>query len=53
VERDAVKSVAAADLAAKEALMEDLKGHQREPVDELKAVIAELRRPWWRRWRGP
>src|SRR3954466_15701584 len=51
-DRDAAKAIAAAELAAKEALMEDLKGHHREAIAELKAMIAELRRPWWRRWRG-
>jgi hypothetical protein len=45
---EAARAVAAADVAAvqaKEAVL-------RELVDELKAQLAEARRPWWRRLLG-
>jgi hypothetical protein len=40
-QRDAAREVAEARVAAMERL-----------VRELQAMLAEARRPWWRRWRG-
>jgi hypothetical protein len=40
-ERDAAREVAEAKVAAAGRL-----------VTELQAMLAEARRPWWRRWRG-
>jgi hypothetical protein len=38
-DRDAAKAIASAELAAKD-----------QVIAELRAMLAELRRPWWRRW---
>jgi hypothetical protein len=43
---EAARVVAAADVAAAQAREAAL----RELVAELKAQLAEARRPWWRRW---
>lgn len=40
-ERDAARAIASAELAAKD-----------QVIAELRAMLAELRRPWWRRWRA-
>ena len=47
-ERDAAESVALAQVEAAKAQAAAM----RELVDELKAQMAEARRPWWQRWRG-
>src|SRR3954454_4048559 len=39
-ERDAARSVAAAELAAKDTLMADIQGHHRERVSELRGALA-------------
>jgi hypothetical protein len=39
-DRDAAKAIATAELAAKD-----------QVIAELRTMLAELRRPWWRRWR--
>jgi hypothetical protein len=46
---EAARAVAAADVVAAQAKEAAL----RELVDELKAQLAETRRPWWRRLIGP
>ncbi len=40
-DRDAARTVAIAEVAAKDVV-----------IDELRAMLAEYRRPWWRRWLG-
>ena len=40
-ERDAAEAIRTAEVAAKV-----------EVIEELRAMLADLRRPWWRRWRG-
>ena len=44
----AAKATAAAEVAAKEELILELKNM----LGELRAELAEARRPWWRRWLG-
>jgi hypothetical protein len=55
----AARAVAVADVAtaearsaAQEAAAQAKEAALRELVDELKAQLAEARRPWWRRWFG-
>jgi hypothetical protein len=55
----AARAVAVADVAtaearsaAQEAAAQAMEAALRELVDELKAQLAEARRPWWRRWFG-
>jgi hypothetical protein len=45
---EAARAIAAADVATAKAEAVAL----RELVDELKAQLADARRPWWRRWFG-
>jgi chromosome segregation ATPase len=48
-ERDAAKAVAVAEQAAAVAEANSKAAALRELVDELKQLLAEARRPWWRR----
>jgi hypothetical protein len=47
---EAAKAVAKAEVATAEARGEAQVAALRELVDELKAQLAEARRPWWQRW---
>jgi predicted RNase H-like nuclease (RuvC/YqgF family) len=63
-ERDAAKAIAAAEMealraqlatevAARKAVIEELKAgldHERARSERLETMLAEFRRPWWRRW---
>jgi predicted RNase H-like nuclease (RuvC/YqgF family) len=63
-ERDAAKAIARAEVeamrqqletevAARNAVIEELKAgleHERARSERLDGMLAELRRPWWRRW---
>jgi hypothetical protein len=50
--RDAAVAQVRAEGEARAAKAEAEAAAQRELVTELKAVVAETRRPWWRRWVG-
>jgi hypothetical protein len=63
VEREAARAVAAAEIAAaktsaaaevkaaREAAVAEVAAKD-QVITELKAMLAEVRRPWWRRWIG-
>ena len=58
-ERDAARAVAIADVTAAKMVAEaEIAGARAEAaakdqvIGELKAMLAEARRPWWRRWIG-
>jgi predicted RNase H-like nuclease (RuvC/YqgF family) len=65
-ERDAAKVIATAqveamelrleaEVAARNAVIEELKAgldHERARSERLEGMLAEFRRPWWRRWMG-
>jgi hypothetical protein len=63
VEREAARAVATAEIAAaKTSAAAEVKAAREtalaevaakdQVIAELKALLAEARRPWWRRWRG-
>lgn len=49
---EAARAVATADVEAARRVAEAEIAAKQELIEELKAMLAEARRPWWRRWRG-
>lgn len=46
------KAVALADVEAAKRTAEEAIAAKESLVEELKALLAEMRKPWWRRWRA-
>ncbi len=51
-ERDTAVAIAAAKVEAAERIITDLIQQRDRLADQLQVMIAEARRPWWRRWVG-
>jgi hypothetical protein len=48
----AVKGATAAEIAAMRQQVETEVAARNAVIEELRAMLAEARRPWWRRWLG-
>jgi hypothetical protein len=46
------KAVALADVEAAKRAAEEAIAAKESLIEELKAMLAEMRKPWWRRWRA-
>ncbi len=54
-EVEAMRQQLETEVAARNAVIEEVKGaltHERARSERLEGLLAEARRPWWRRWLG-